>query len=163
MRAPRRNSRSLKRNQNAYQPAHTSATNDGIIPYYYIGYVTLSPVSAVKDSRLTRPKQQGSPLRTDYNKLATLIERKVAIFDAPTPKKLLVGTVELSLEDLPGDGNEGRGGREERVIRYWLTLMSGLGTAYKAEKEAGMSSPPDIALRASIACETQNLVLKSME
>ncbi len=28
------------------------------------------------------------------------------------------------------DGNEGRGGREEKVIRYWLTLISGLGTAY---------------------------------
>ncbi|CAN4114518.1 unnamed protein product [Withania somnifera] len=26
------------------------------------------------------------------------------------------------------DGNEGRGGREERVIRYWLTLISGLAT-----------------------------------
>ncbi|KAG5568278.1 hypothetical protein H5410_064699 [Solanum commersonii] len=25
------------------------------------------------------------------------------------------------------DGNEGRGGREEKVIRYWLTLISGLG------------------------------------
>ena len=28
------------------------------------------------------------------------------------------------------DGNEGRGSREERVIPYWLTLVSGLGTAY---------------------------------
>jgi hypothetical protein len=28
------------------------------------------------------------------------------------------------------DGNEGRGSREEKVIRYWLTLVSGLGTAY---------------------------------
>lgn len=28
------------------------------------------------------------------------------------------------------DGNEGRGSREKRVIRYWLTLVSGLGTAY---------------------------------
>jgi hypothetical protein len=28
------------------------------------------------------------------------------------------------------DGNEGRGSREEKVIRYWLTLVSDLGTAY---------------------------------
>lgn len=28
------------------------------------------------------------------------------------------------------EGNEGRGSREEKVIPYWLTLVSGLGTAY---------------------------------
>lgn len=29
-----------------------------------------------------------------------------------------------------GDQRDGRGSREEKVIRYWLTLVSGLGTAY---------------------------------
>jgi hypothetical protein len=27
-------------------------------------------------------------------------------------------------------GVDGRGSREDKVIRYWLTLVSGLGTAY---------------------------------
>ncbi|PPR93173.1 hypothetical protein GOBAR_AA27507 [Gossypium barbadense] len=40
------------------------------------------------------------------------------------------------------DGNEGRGSREEKVIRYWLTLVSGLA----AERVYGTTKLCDYAI-----------------